>query len=437
MALVAVVVSEANGGTPALVVGGISTVARQCREAHIAKAARVYVLTDGPIAGLENENVTLIDSPARLASEIAADDAVLVFAAGLIVDERIVAAVRAAPVPAVASWPTVEPPRGIERIDSSRLSAGVAVYRGATVCEVAAGLGDWDLASTLLRTTLADPAVTIVDVAALETYAPARRRHAPFIWAVPTDLTSARHATDIVVESAQKGCLDWPARLIHPPIEDALVRVLAPTRITPNMVTAFAFVLGIAAGVAFLFGWLWAGLAMVLIVGPLDGVDGKLARTTLNYSRFGDLEHVLDKICEYGWFLCIGSYLARFYDDAWPWGVAALLVLFALAESLQGEFFRRFTGKQLDDSGSFERRFRLISGRRNTFFWTLLPFGVAGAWGAGFITMSIYSALTFFVMQARMFIRLQQFGSAQSALIEANFARTAYNFLPAWLRSSR
>jgi hypothetical protein len=118
-------------------------------------------------------------------------------------------------------------------------------------------------------------------------------------------------------------------------------------------------------------------------------------------------------------------------------GVAALLVLFALAESLQGEFFRRFTGKQLDDSGSFERRFRLISGRRNTFFWTLLPFGVAGAWGAGFITMSIYSALTFFVMQARMFIRLQQFGSAQSALIEANFARTAYNFLPAWLRSSR
>ena len=203
------------------------------------------------------------------------------------------------------------------------------------------------------------------------------------------------------------------------------------------MVTAFAFGLGIAAGVAFLFGWLWTGLIMVLVVGPLDGVDGKLARTTLNYSRFGDLEHVLDKICEYGWFLCIGSYLSRSYGDAWPWGVAALLVLFALAESLQGEFFRRFTGKQLDDSGSFERRFRLIAGRRNTFFWTLLPFGVAGAWGAGFITMSIYSALTFVVMQARLFLRLQQFGSAQSALIEANFARTAYNFLPAWLRSSR
>ena len=61
----------------------------------------------------------------------------------------------------------------------------------------------------------------------------------------------------------------------------------------------------------------------------------------------------------------------------------------------------------------------------------------AGAWGAGFITMSIYSALTFFVMQARMFLRLQQFGSAQSALIEANFARTQYNFLPARFRSSR
>ncbi|MGL4543501.1 MAG: CDP-alcohol phosphatidyltransferase family protein, partial [Polymorphobacter sp.] len=214
-------------------------------------------------------------------------------------------------------------------------------------------------------------------------------------------------------------------------------RLLAPTRITPNMVTLFAFALGIAAGAAFLLGWLWTGLVLALVIGPLDGVDGKLARTTLTYSRFGDLEHVLDKICEYGWFLCLGAWFARSSGDAWPWGVAAVLVLFAFAESLQGEFFRRFSGRQLDDSGSFERRFRLISGRRNTFFWTLLPFGVFGAWASGFVVMAAYSALTFFVMQARMFIRLQQFGSAQSALIEANFARTAYNFLPARLRSFR
>jgi len=437
MALVAVLVSDASAGVSALVVGGISIVQRQCREAHFAGATHVYVLTDTPIADLDAENVTQVETPARLAASIAPDDRVLVLAAGLIVDERIVSVVRAAPVPAIATWPSMTPPRGIERIDPARLSAGVAVYSGATVCDVAAGLGDWDFASTLLRTTLADPAVTLIDIAAIDTYAPARRRAAPFIWATPGDLESARHATDIVVESAQKGCLDWPARLLHPPIEDALVRLLAPTPVTPNMVTLFAFLLGIGAGVAFWFGWLWTGLVLVLIIGPLDGVDGKLARTTLTYSRFGDLEHVLDKICEYGWFLCIGSYLSRTVDHAWPWGAAALLILFALAESLQGEFFRRFTGKQLDDFGIFERRFRFIAGRRNTFFWTLLPFGVAGAWGSGFIVMAIYSALTFFVMQARMFIRLQQFGSAQSALIEANFARTAYNFLPAWLRSAR
>lgn len=437
MALVAVIVSDANAETSTLVVGGISILRRQCREAHIAGAARVYVLADIPLAGLDTENITQMDTLAGLAVLLADDDHVLVFAAGLIIDERVVAILRAAPVPAIACWPIMNPSRGIERIDPARYSAGLAVYGGATVRDVISGLGEWDFASTLLRTTLADPAVTLVDIAALDSYAAARRRAVPFIWATPTDLESARHATDIVVESAQKGCLDWPARLIHPPIEDALVRLLAPTLVTPNMVTLFAFLLGIAAGVAFAFGWLWTGLALVLVIGPLDGVDGKLARTTLTYSRFGDLEHVLDKLCEYGWFLCLGSYLSRTADHVWPWGVAALLILFALAESLQGEFFRRFTGKQLDDSGVFERRFRFIAGRRNTFFWTLLPFGVAGAWETGFIAMSFYSALTFFVMQARMFIRLQQFGSANSALIEANFARTAYNFLPACLRSAR
>lgn len=436
MALVAVVVSEASAAAPALVVGGLSIAQRQCREAHIAKAARVFVLTDAADTAFAGENVTLCSTPAELAAALTDADDVLMFAPGLVVDERIVAAVCAAPAPAVASWPASSE-RGLERIDPTRLSAGVALYRGATVRAVAADLGDWDFASTLLRSSLADPAVTIIDIAAFDSYATARRRNVPFIWAVPGDLAAARHATDLVVESAQKGCLDWPARLIHPPIEDALVRLFAPTWVTPNMITGFAFLLGIAAGVAFLCGWLWTGLALVLAIGPLDGVDGKLARTTLNFSRFGDLEHVLDKICEYGWFLCLGSWLSRAYDDAWPWGVAALLVLFALAESLQGEFFRRFTGRQLDDSGPFERRFRLVGGRRNTFFWTLLPFGVAGAWGAGFIFMSAYSALTFFVMQARMFIRLQQFGSAHSALIEANFARTQYNFLPARLRSSR
>lgn len=437
MALVAVLFAEPVTHAAELRVGGISVVLRQCREMVIAKAARILMVGGGAVTGRGAELVQAMASNADLAAHIADDDDVLVLAPGLVVDDRIIALVRANAAPAVAFWPQAVPLRGIERIDPQRLAAGVALYRGAMVREIVAQLGDWDLHSTLLRVAVADPDVAMIDLAAVDTYAPARRRIVPFVWEVPTDLPSAAHATDLIVEAAQKGCLDWPARLLHPPIEDALVRLLAPTPVTPNMVTLFVALIGVVAGVAFAFGWLWTGLVLALLTGPLDGVDGKLARTTLTYSRFGDLEHVLDKVCEYGWYLCIASYFARTSGNAGPWAFAGLLVLFALAESLQGEFFRRFTGRQLDDWGAFERRFRLVSGRRNTFFWTWVPFAAAGAWYAGFVVMALYSVVTFFVMQARLFVRLQQYGSANSPLIAANFARTAYDFLPARLRSSR
>jgi hypothetical protein len=44
--------------------------------------------------------------------------------------------------------------------------------------------------------------------------------------------------------------------------------------------------------------------------------------------------------------------------------------------------------------------------------------------------IAAYSALTFFVMQARFFVRLQEYGSEHSDRIAANFAKTAYTFLP-------
>jgi len=402
---------------PALTVVGRPVLGRQARQAHHAGAARVLVL-GGPVAQGE-----MVAGPDAAAASLADDDLVLMLAPGLVVDERIVAAVIAA-APAVATWPD----RGVERIDADTLAAGVAVYPGALVRRVAAGLGDWDLGSTLLRAALVD-GVARLDLAALPLYAPSRRREVPLTWALPTSLTEAAAATTTVIKAAQKGCLDWPARFIHPPIEDGLVRLLGPTPITPNMVTLFVAALSLGAGVAFAYGWLWTGLVLALISGPLDGVDGKLARARVEFSKWGDLEHVLDKIAEYGWYLALASHFAVTRGEA-PWLVAALIILFALAEALGGEFFRRFTGSQLDDAGRFERSFRLVSGRRNTFFWTLLPFAAFEAWYAGFIMIAVYAVATFFVMQFSLFKRLAVYGRAHSGQIESNFAATTYDFLP-------
>ena len=402
---------------PPLRVAGRPVLERQVRQARQANVARVLVI-GGPMADVE-----AVPTLAAAAALIADDDLVLVLTPGLVVDERIVAAAVAA-APALAVFAD----RGVERVDAAGLSAGVAVYPGAMVRRVIAGLGDWDFQSTLLRTAVAE-ATPRVDLDALELYSAGRRRVVPLVWALPASAPEAAAATDAVIAAAQKGCLDWPARYLHPPIENALVRLLGPTPITPNMVTLFVAAISLAAGIAFATGWLWTGLVLALVSGPLDGVDGKLARSRLEFSRWGDLEHLLDKIAEYGWYLALAGHFAVTRGEG-PWALAALIVVVALAETLSGEFYRRFTGTQLDDAGPPERRFRLIGGRRNTYFWTLVPFAAAGAWYAGFIMIAVYATLTFFVMQWRLFVRLGEFGRRHSPAVAANYAATAYGFLP-------
>jgi phosphatidylglycerophosphate synthase len=264
------------------------------------------------------------------------------------------------------------------------------------------------------------------DFSAVDTYSPSRRRKVPMLWHPLATASDAREATSELLAGAQKGCLDWPARFVHPPVENLLTRLLLPTPITPNILSAGIFLLGLWAAWLFATGQTWLALILALAIGPLDGVDGKLARTRHEFSRWGDLEHVGDKIVEYLWFAGIAAWIAA----AWAWAVAALIAFFALAEALQGEIFRRLTGRQLDDSGPIERRFRLISGRRNTFMWSLVPFGLAGAWQAGFIMIAVYALATFFFMQWRLYVRLSSQFSEDPGAVERHVARTAYAFLP-------
>lgn len=261
-----------------------------------------------------------------------------------------------------------------------------------------------------------------IDLSDTPTYSPERRRHVPLMWERPTDAASGRKAANQLLAAAQKGCLDWPARFIHPPIENAVVRLLWSTPVTPNMISVLAFLLGLYAAWSFATGALWTGLLLALMVGPIDGIDGKLARSRMEFSRWGDLEHVGDKIVEYAWI----AGLAAAIGTGTAWALAALITATALAEAVQGEFYRRITGAQLDDAGSFERTYRLVSGRRNTFFWSLLPFAWFDAWSAGLVMIAAYSTANFFIMQARFYVRLGEFGRENSSVIAANLDATAY-----------
>lgn len=421
-------------------VTGIASVVRQVRQCKRAGADRVVVMvermTPRLAAALDaarraDPSVEIVHGAAAIAAAVADGDRVLSLDEGLVADERALAAVVDSGGEAViAVWREgTDLPIAAERIAADSFFAGIACYSGRLVRIVAGRLGDWDMQATLLRAALGEGGATLVDMAASAAYCPARRRDVPLQWARATDARSAAEATETALSAAQKGVLDWPARFIHPPIENALTRLLMPTTVTPNMVSIAVFVLGVLGIACFAKGFLWAGLVIALVVGPLDGVDGKLARARVEFSKWGDLEHVADKIVEYGWFAALAYHFATAgHGGAWP--LAAVIIAFALAEAAQGEFYRRFTGRQLDDAGDFERRFRLVGGRRNTFFWALLPFAAFGAWYTGYAAIASYSVVTFFVMQLRLFKRLQQFGSEMSPQIAANFAVTGYRFLP-------
>lgn len=415
-------------------VGGISLLERQVRMVLKAGARAVWLVAPAlpsDLAARLSEDSRLWRAPTAeaLADRLVGEQRnVLHLAPGLLIDDRLVAALAAEGVaPKLLAFEGAAPV-GAERLDSTAHWAGAALLPPGLVEEVAAGLGDWELSGTLVRSAVEAGAGRLA-VESIPTYAPARRRDAPMIWSRPNDDAGKSAATESLISAAQKGCLDWPARFIHPPIENALVRLLMNTPVSPNMITLFTGVLGVAAIWLFAVGQpLWA-LLIVLVVGPLDGVDGKLARVRHQFSRWGDLEHVLDKVLEYGWFLALAWWLEREHGLA-AWLAAAGIIIFSLSEAASGEFFRRFTGRQLDDWGSFERRFRLIGGRRNTYFWTLLPFGLTGAWWPGFLAILLYAAITFAVMQWRFCKAIAAYGQSVSGEVRANFQGTAYDFLP-------
>jgi len=52
-------------------------------------------------------------------------------------------------------------------------------------------------------------------------------------------------------------------------------------------------------------GYLWAGALFALIVGVLDGVDGKLARLKVHMTKSGKGEHLLDYVVEMSWWMAL------------------------------------------------------------------------------------------------------------------------------------
>ncbi len=219
----------------------------------------------------------------------------------------------------------------------------------------------------------------------------------PYAFPVVTAADHAR-AWDVLFDHVQKRALDLPGQYLDTPFENALVRRIAPTDVTPNQITLATLVLAAVVAGLFVSGWLRAGVLLALVVGILDGVDGKLARMKLATSKIGELEHVGDFLYENAWYLSLAAHFAAGTEWAPFWIAGCALVACDLTDSLLYLVAQRRTGKMLDELTPFDRGFRAIAGRRNVYVMIFVvgfflgdaanAFLVAAAWAV--VTVAVH-----------------------------------------------
>jgi 1L-myo-inositol 1-phosphate cytidylyltransferase / CDP-L-myo-inositol myo-inositolphosphotransferase len=241
----------------------------------------------------------------------------------------------------------------------------------------------------VLRNGLANRSLPALDVSAQPQYYVSMRRHLrPYWFPAPSPNGQNRElAKRVLFDSAQKGTLDIPA-LCHAPIETFLVSRLCKTGITPNQLTLLCNIVAWVVTFLLATGHLGWGLGLALVVGVLDGLDGKQARIKIETTKSGTIEHWFDALFEMSWWIAIAWHFR--ISGQLPTAFDYLLLLLA-AEGVDGlakgsVYFT--TGQVIDELGPFERFVRLVGGRRNVYVWILTIGFLLGTPAKAFIFMA-------------------------------------------------
>jgi 1L-myo-inositol 1-phosphate cytidylyltransferase / CDP-L-myo-inositol myo-inositolphosphotransferase len=394
-----------------LMAGGITLLERNVRLLRRCDTARIYVLADvqspKTTAAIENlraeGQIDLVPHAIDLASLLESGDRVVMIEEGVLLDTPIVAAVTSAGNSALAVWPSGSPQgsRAV-RIDAGHGFGSVLMCRADVVRTVCKGLGDWDLEQTLLRAVAGDPETVLVDLETVPLRDAALHRDPPLLWQPMSAHPDEAVALDLLVEAAQRSGQDWPGQILHPPLENAAVRALAATPVMPVHVLAGIALMGLAVSFLFAHGLLWLGVALVLLIGPLEGVQEKLARVQSEPPRFARWQFWLMLTLEFLWYAHLALHFSHRHGMVGPWVLAAAIFTLVVATLAERRFFSRVTGITLEDAGGTENKIQLLGGQRRTFFWLLLPFGFFGHWYLGFAVMAAYAVVTFFAVQERV-----------------------------------
>jgi len=216
-----------------------------------------------------------------------------------------------------------------------------------------------------------------------------------------------REIENLLYGNAYKGITDLVTKFVWPRPARTAVHTAANLGLSPNMVTSVGFVLVIAACYLFFHGQYLAGLAAGWIMTFLDTVDGKLARVTVQSSKFGHLfDHLTDLFHPPFWYIFWGMSLGGLQSVMGfePVDMYWMIVIgYVAGRAVEGLFpllgnCNVFTWKP------FDAYFRLFTARRNPCLIMLTVSVVIGRPDWGFIAVTGWTVLSTMVL----FVRLLQ-----------------------------
>lgn len=256
-------------------------------------------------------------------------------------------------------------------------------------------------------------AIGVLDAAVQPLYVTSMRRAIRPLWFPVPAKENAPLAERIVLDGAQNGTLDLPA-ILHGPIETWIVARLCRTSITPNQITLFTGMVSVAVAVLFASGDLIAGTLLALVVGVLDGLDGKQARVKVETTALGRKEHVLDYMLELTWWTALGHHFASSSQVPHAYAWLFLLVSSDLIDRAAKKKAKQHTGRNLDDVAPIDRFVRLIGGRRNIYIWMLGAGLLLRAADKAFVALCCWGAVTAAVHVLRAWSIGRQRGGTRS-----------------------
>ncbi len=195
-----------------------------------------------------------------------------------------------------------------------------------------------------------------------------RKREAPY--ALPYRPEKRGELEWRVFMGTYKGATDIITKRLWPRPAFYVTRWLAEhTSITPNMVTFLSFLLVLVAFGLFAAGQYGWGLLAAWLMTFLDTVDGKLARTTLTSSRFGDVfDHGIDLIHPPFWYWAWAMGLRAAghpLPPEWLWGSLLVIIVGYVVQRLMEGLSIALLGMEIHIWRRFDTWFREITARRN------------------------------------------------------------------------